>query len=81
MMMHAVPFENFGPRLRPLKAAGVVRPKTLRVFQSVFAFRIPILLQNVIGDDCRRRVFLIEVQQVGDVFWFRKGKRAHAKTS
>ena len=30
LMMDAVPVENLGPRLRPLEAAGVVAPKSLR---------------------------------------------------
>jgi hypothetical protein len=81
LMMDAVPFENLGPGLRPLEALRVVRPKTFRIFQRAFAFRAPIFLQDVVGNDRRRRVFLIEGEQVGNVFWFRKGKRAHAKTS
>src|SRR5947209_3869838 len=78
-MLDAVPLQNLAPWARPLEAAGIVSPKDFRIFQATFPLPVPVLLQNIVRNNRRRRVFLIESKQVGNVFWFRKGKRAHAR--
>ena len=79
LVMDAIPLENLAPRMRPLEAARVVGPEDFWIFKGALALGVPIFLQDVVGDDRGRRIFLIEIEQVGDVFRFGQGKRAHAK--
>src|SRR5208282_1837976 len=77
LMMDAIPLQHAIPLAGPLKPASVIGPKYFRIFLGARALPQPIFLDSVAGDDRWGRVFLVQGQEIGDIFWFFDAENAH----
>ena len=72
-VMDAIPLQHAVPLARPGKTGRVVCPEAFGIFERACAFSQPVLLNGVADYSFWRCIFLIQRQQVGDVFLFRRG--------